>query len=341
MSLAERTLEPVVDLKDGPGAGPPLATRQGGTPALRHVLIGLDATAVFSAWLATYLLLPAVHHGHNGITATLARSVILTGVSVMLLASRHLYRANVCSSRIVELAGLARVAGLASLFSVANYQLFGMQPAPAAVVVGGLLSLALLIIGRGFYDTWLRAERTQGRFTRRVVVVGRGEEADRVIDLLAHHPDLGYRVCGLVGDRSVAAKHALPWMGGPREAMGAITASGATGAVFVTSGLPADEVDGLTRELLQRNLHVQVSAGLWRVGHSRLHVAPLAHEPFFSLRPQGLSPAQLRIKRGVDLAVALPVLVLSTPILLVTALVVKLQDGGPVLFRQARVGRNG
>jgi len=123
--------------------------------------------------------------------------------------------------------------------------------------------------------------------------------------------------------------------------MGAITASGATGAVLVTSGLPGDEVDRLTRELLQQGLHVQVSAGLWRVGHSRLHVAPLAHEPFFSLKAAGLSPAQLRVKRGLDLAVALPAIVLLTPILFLVALAVKLQDGGPVLFRQARVGRNG
>jgi exopolysaccharide biosynthesis polyprenyl glycosylphosphotransferase len=341
MSLAEQTIEPVVDMHDGLDAGLLPAIRQGGTPALRHVLVGLDAAAVFSAWFVTYLLLPAVHHGYNGIRATLTRSVILTGISILLLAGQHLYRSNVCSSRIVELAGLARVAALASLFSVVGYRLIGVQPAPAAVVVGGLLSLALLISVRGFYDTWLRAERTQGRFTRRVVVVGQGDEAERVIDLLGHHPDLGYRVCGLVGDRSTAAKHVLPWMGGPHDALEAITASGATGVVLVASGLPADEVNRLTRALLLQGLHVQASAGLWGVGHSRLHVAPLAHEPFFSLKAAGLSPTQFRIKRGLDLAVALPVLVLSAPILLLVAVAVKLQDGGPVLFRQVRVGRNG
>jgi len=109
---------------------------------------------------------------------------------------------------------------------------------------------------------------------------------------------------------------------------------------------PRGAVEGLglhllVLQVLQQGLHVQVSAGLWRVGHSRLHVAPLAHEPFFSLKAAGLSPAQRRIKRGLDLAVALPAIVLLTPILFLVALAVKLQDGGPVLFRQARVGRNG
>jgi exopolysaccharide biosynthesis polyprenyl glycosylphosphotransferase len=305
------------------------------------VLVGLDATAVFVAWFLTYTFLPAVRQGHNGMTATLTRSVILTGVSVALLAGQRLYRSNVCSSRIVELTGLAKVAGLAALFSVVGYRMIGVKPAPAAVIVGGLLSLALLISVRGFYDTWLRAERTRGRFTRQVVVIGQGDEAGRVVDLLGHHPDLGYRVCGLVGDPVAAATHGLPWMGEPQHALDAITASGATGAVLVASGLPAAEVNRLTQALLERGLHVQASAGLWGVGHSRLNVAPLAHEPFFSLKAAGLSPVQLRIKRGLDLAVAVPLLALSAPILLVAALAVKLQDGGPVLFRQARVGRNG
>ena len=341
MSLAEQTRGPVVELSGGSGAGRPLAVRRGGTPALRQVLVGLDATAVFTAWFATYLFLPAVRQGHNGMTATLTRSVILTGVSLALLAGQHLYRSNVCSSRIVELSGLARVAVFGASFSVVGYRVIGVQPRPAAAVVGGLLSLALLISVRGFYDTWLRAERTRGRFTRPVVVVGQGEEAGRVLDLLGHHPDLGYRVCGLVGDPGTAAIHGLPWMGEPHHALEAITASGATGAVLIASGLPAAEVNRLTQGLLERGLHVQASAGLWGVGHSRLNVAPLAHEPFFSLKAAGLSPAQLRIKRTLDLAVALSVLALSAPILLLVALAVKLQDGGPVLFRQARVGRNG
>ncbi|MDQ1491363.1 MAG: hypothetical protein QOJ23_3877 [Actinomycetota bacterium] len=337
MSLAERTLGPVAET----AVGAARAVRQEGTPGLRHALVGLDATAIFSAWFVTYTLLPAVQHGQNGMRATLARSLGLTGVSLLLLAGQHLYRASVCSSRIMELRGLARVAVAVAAFSAVAYQLRGGQAAPAAVAGGGFLTFALLVSGRGFYDAWLRAERTEGRFTRRVVVVGQGEEAERVIDLLAHHADLGYRVCGLVGDPYTAAKHDLPWMGAPEEALETIAASGATGVVLVTSGLPATEVNRLTQELVERGLHVQVSAGLWRVGHSRLNVAPLAHEPFYSLKAPGLSRSQLRLKRGIDLAVALPVLVLSAPIMLLVAAAVKLSDRGPALFRQARIGRDG
>jgi lipopolysaccharide/colanic/teichoic acid biosynthesis glycosyltransferase len=47
------------------------------------------------------------------------------------------------------------------------------------------------------------------------------------------------------------------------------------------------------------------------------------------------------VNRAADVAVAGTALVLSAPVLALAALAVKLEDGGPVLYRQSRVGRDG
>jgi lipopolysaccharide/colanic/teichoic acid biosynthesis glycosyltransferase len=47
------------------------------------------------------------------------------------------------------------------------------------------------------------------------------------------------------------------------------------------------------------------------------------------------------VKRALDVAGALAVLALTSPLLALGALAVKLQDGGPVLFKQVRVGKDG
>ena len=47
------------------------------------------------------------------------------------------------------------------------------------------------------------------------------------------------------------------------------------------------------------------------------------------------------MNRALDVAIAGTGLVVSSPFLAAGALAVKLQDGGPVLYRQTRVGRNG
>ena len=47
------------------------------------------------------------------------------------------------------------------------------------------------------------------------------------------------------------------------------------------------------------------------------------------------------IKRAFDILVAAAGLVVFSPVALLIALAIKLDDGGPVLFTQDRVGRNG
>ncbi|MBL9193488.1 MAG: exopolysaccharide biosynthesis polyprenyl glycosylphosphotransferase [Opitutaceae bacterium] len=55
----------------------------------------------------------------------------------------------------------------------------------------------------------------------------------------------------------------------------------------------------------------------------------IAREPVFE-----------RLKRATDIACAVSGLVLAAPVLLAAALAVRLEDGGPALFRQRRIGRN-
>ena len=53
------------------------------------------------------------------------------------------------------------------------------------------------------------------------------------------------------------------------------------------------------------------------------------------------SPAARRLKRGLDVAVAGAVLLLSLPLMLVVALLVLLEDGRPILYAQRRAGCGG
>ena len=55
----------------------------------------------------------------------------------------------------------------------------------------------------------------------------------------------------------------------------------------------------------------------------------------FSLR------LRLAVKRGIDIVLSLLLIVLLSPVLILSALVILLSNGGPILFRQTRVGHNG
>jgi lipopolysaccharide/colanic/teichoic acid biosynthesis glycosyltransferase len=63
--------------------------------------------------------------------------------------------------------------------------------------------------------------------------------------------------------------------------------------------------------------------------------------PVYLRSTAGPSAAYTTAKRLLDIAVALTALVVLSPLFLVVALAVKMTDGGPVFFRQKRVGLNG
>jgi lipopolysaccharide/colanic/teichoic acid biosynthesis glycosyltransferase len=97
----------------------------------------------------------------------------------------------------------------------------------------------------------------------------------------------------------------------------------------------------MVRDLLRAGLHVQYSCGLQGISTRRMRAVPLGHEPLFYLEPLETSYVRRALKRVVDVVGSSVLLVLSAPLMAVAAVAVKVQDRGPILFRQQRVGLHG
>lgn len=60
------------------------------------------------------------------------------------------------------------------------------------------------------------------------------------------------------------------------------------------------------------------------------------------LAPLAITSTQARaVKRVIDLMAAMALLLVGTPLCMLVGLFIRLEDGGPILFRQVRVGRRG
>jgi exopolysaccharide biosynthesis polyprenyl glycosylphosphotransferase len=174
-------------------------------------------------------------------------------------------------------------------------------------------------------------------------VVGTNAEAAELVNLFADHNELGFRVAGVLGDRDEAIAHELGnlWCGGPTDAARVLAARQATGVVVAMGTLDANALTDLVRTLHHAGAHVHISSGLRRIDHRRLRALPLAYEPLFYVEPWALPHRQLIIKRGLDLVASGLALIVAAPVMLVLAALIKLNDGGPVLFKQTRVGTDG
>ncbi len=63
--------------------------------------------------------------------------------------------------------------------------------------------------------------------------------------------------------------------------------------------------------------------------------------PLLLVKGAGLTPAQSFLKRALDLIICIPALLVALPIMLIVAIAIKLEDGGPVFYKQERVTLDG
>ena len=63
--------------------------------------------------------------------------------------------------------------------------------------------------------------------------------------------------------------------------------------------------------------------------------------PLLLVKGSGLTPSQRLCKRLMDLVICLPVAIVALPFLILTPLAIKLEDGGPVFYKQKRVSLGG
>jgi exopolysaccharide biosynthesis polyprenyl glycosylphosphotransferase len=307
---------------------------------LRFLLIGLDAAALTVAWTIPTLVIPS--HARSTFASLLAL-VCFVAVSFVFFNAMGLYRSRVCAVRVLEFERLARGCFGVALLGLAAAAVVGSMPRPDEIVLGALLAFILVTVLRSGYRAWLTNRRRLGDHLRRVLLVGAGDESADIAALLKEHPELGYRTAAVVGDESEARKHGLAdvWYADLDEARSALSELGVGGAIVCASDLRASQLNRTVQDLLDAGAHVQLSSGLHSIDVGRLRPSPLAHEPLFYVEHVSLASWQLATKRGIDVVISSLLLVLTSPLLLLAALGIKLQDRGAVLFKQSRVGRHG
>lgn len=331
----------------GSGSAPSSDPSAHGIP-LRRLLVGFDLTCMVLAWVLA-LWLPSSILGPRATASTDFALQLAVGVATGLaaMALQRLYLARVCSIRSVELAHTGRAALVSGIAVLLVSEGADLPISIRRAAFGAALVFFLVSMLRGIYSSMLRERRARGLHARPIVLVGTNDEARELATLVDTHPEFGYRIVGVIGcpdEHEAWAGTPAPevdYLGPLAGSVEAIARSGANGVIVAASAIDSDKFNRLTREYLRADLHVHLSSGLRGIDARRLRSVPLAHEPLFYLERVSLSRANLLVKRAMDLTIATTMLVLASPVLLVAALAVKLNDRGPIIFRQQRVGKHG
>lgn len=215
----------------------------------------------------------------------------------------------------------------------------------------GYLALAFplgvvgLLFERRTARRWLQRQRRHGRLAHRVLVVG---SRHNVLDLVAQvrrTPEAGFAVVGAcLPDRGEALRDndRLPVYGGLNEVREAVERSGAdTVAVTASPGVTSATLRRIAWTLEGTDVDLVVAPTLTEVAGPRIAMRPVGGLPLLHVEQPEFTGPRRTVKRAFDLlAAGTGFLIFAIPMLLI-ALAAYLDDRGPILFRQTRVGVGG
>lgn len=229
------------------------------------------------------------------------------------------------------------VLGAATFF----YRDFSYSRAMVLLAVPGVLvgTLVLRFLVRGIWHQVLRLDPIQGH----ALVVGTGPMARHIASVLQ-----GRRsecpVGGLVSTGEPVAdgeELGAPVLGDLSE-LPRLLRTGRWQMVIVADGQLDHRAQlEIAEHCLRHGCRYQVVPDVFELMLDRVHVDVAGGLPLLGLKPSNLTGVNAVIKRLFDLVSASVLLVLASPLMLATAVGIKLSSKGPVFFTQERVGLHG
>jgi sugar transferase (PEP-CTERM system associated) len=238
--------------------------------------------------------------------------------------------------RLLQALGLAWIA-LALLFYVVPQVMIGR-----GVTLIALPLALLLMVGWRVSIHWVLGHPEIGE---RILIVGSGPFAVEVARETLNRPDAGFRVIGFVDDDPALLGKSLinPKVIGLTSELAALVKRESIDRIVVAiadrrGSFPTQELLGLS---LTGDVSIEESASFYERITGRV-LLDLVRPSWLIFSGRGRRVRTNEVLRAVShRLVALIGAILCLPIALVTALLIKLDSRGPVLYKQERVGKNG
>jgi exopolysaccharide biosynthesis polyprenyl glycosylphosphotransferase len=207
------------------------------------------------------------------------------------------------------------------------------------------IGVPLLLLWRLALRRSIQHTRRHGHLREGVVIAGNPRHIDDLAAVLRRESWLGYTVLGALitpGSEQVETPAGIPVLGSTEDMAAAIEGAKADVVIFVDGAFSsAHDLRRAMWDLEGQSVRAIVVPSLSDISSERLKVRPVAGLPLVHVDAPRTVQASHWAKRAFDFLGSLGILALISPVLLAVAVAVKFHDGGPVLFRQTRVGRDG
>ena len=244
---------------------------------------------------------------------------------------RRLELWNIVKANAVGMALILGVLYLIKLIDFSRWMLFYFV----------VLNVVLETIARNLIRYFLRSIRRNGYNLKHIVLVGYSRAAEEYIDRILDNPQWGYKIRGILDDHIEAGTEyrGIKVIGRIANLM-VILPENRLDEIAITLGLSEyyrlEEIVNLCEK---SGVHTKFIPDYNRVIPTKPYTEDILGLPVINIRHVPLTNTfYAAMKRTMDIAGALCAIILFSPVMLFSAIMIKITSPGPLIFKQERVG---
>ncbi len=317
---------------------------------IESLMLLADLLVISASWLVAYHLRfywgpILVYHDIPDIRPYLLLLGLIVIVWGIAFKAFGLYRPKRISSRIAEVRDIAQACTLSVLILIAaTFFLKQFEFSRIVILYFWVFSIVSVSLVRSSFREVLRFMRRKGYNLRHILIIGEGALAQHVIERIRACPELGLRIMGLmVGDpKMVGGELEGVRALGTYEQAGEIVEELAIDRGFIAIPLETyGRMEGILQSLEEGIVAINVVPDLYQYMTLRGGVEEFNGLPVVRLQDSPTYGWSVVGKRVMDIVLSSVVLLLTGPLLLLLAAIIKCTSPGPVLYRQERMGLDG
>ncbi len=207
-----------------------------------------------------------------------------------------------------------------------------------------VIDLALLINYRLAVRYVVRSMVAGGYNVRRVLLVGTTKVGRELAYIIQSQPWCGLYVVGFVDDDPELRGTQMdewPVMGATTELPRLIAENEVDDIIVALPGREHEKIAEIVMGLQAHPVRIRVVPDLFEMVSVRAQVEDFWGVPLIGLRDPVITGFDRVVKRAFDVVLSSILVVLLSPVMLLTVLAIKLDSAGPALYKPPRVGENG
>ncbi len=313
--------------------------------ALSAILLAItDALMGFlSFFLAYRLRLLSPHKGIPPFSSYLPVTFIYIASMILVFFFARLYYARRWRGSLLdEMYTIFGANSIAIMFTIAVISFVlkhNLDYQRLTIIYAWLISMVLISVGRMIHSQWRLHMLSRGVGLDNVLIVGTGEVARIILQKIQSLPRLGYRVVGFIsenGERDNVL--GMPVLGGIKDIPQVIQDHEVDEVIIALPEARHQELLHIISLCEGGRIGIKVFPDLFQIMAKEVSIGDLGGLPLLTVRDIALQGWRLTLKRSMDVIVSAVGLVLLSPLMMLTALLIKLESPGPVFYVQERMG---